>query len=263
MSSHTTIADDGPPLARLLALRREVVRALADPLRAASLSALLERDRPTSLEALVAAVHDRETNAGTDTSRRAVRDSLALHHLPTLDGAGLVAFDSEDLTVRPTDHLAVTSGLVDHSLLSSLPERTWRVAETLAGYPLRRRVVTVLADDPGPLDLHRLVAASSTRSAATTAGGDPREVPTGRAATDLHHVHLPTLDDAGLLAYDASAHVVERVPDPTVEYDRLAEAISASATRVRPVDVDGTDPSSGRRSASNVDPESGDAGDAN
>jgi DNA-binding transcriptional ArsR family regulator len=261
MSSHPTTADDRSPLVRLLALRREVVRALADPVRAASVSALLERGRPTSLDALVETVAERGDGAaladvgGPGRSRREVRDSLALHHLPILADAGLVAFDRDEGTARPTDHPAVTRGLVDPSLLRSLPSQTWQVAERLADVPARRRVVTVLADDPGPFDLRRLVAASSPRSVAVAPGVDAREDVAERTATGLHHVHLPVLDDVGLLAYDAANHVVERAPNPPVEYDRLAAAIVASVTDLSDVvsGVDGADPSSGDPSTSDAD----------
>lgn len=267
MSSHPTTADDRSTLVRLLTLRREVVRALADPLRAASVSALLERGS-MSLDALAASVAERGADAapaavgGPGGARRTVHDSLALQHLPILADAGLVAFDRDERTARPTDHPAVTRGLVDRTLLRSLPSPAWRVAETLADVPARRRVVTVLADGGGPFDLHRLVDASAPRSAAVASSADAREAAAERTATELHHLHLPALDDVGLLAYDPADHVVERVPDPPVEYDRLAAAIAASATRSSDVGAGagGADPSSGDPSASDVDDPDGPVG---
>lgn len=90
--------------------------------------------------------------------------------------------------------------------------------------PLRRAVAHEMAGRDGPVDLETLAAAVAERAG----GSDGQTTPTDGGRDDaravlLHHVHLPTLDDAGWVEYDSENRVVvSRVAE-------AHEAISAAA----------------------------------
>jgi len=69
----------------------------------------------------------------------------------------------------------------------------------------RRTVVTVLRD-----------STAVTRSELATAVADRErgdgDATTERVETRLHHVHLPVLDEAGVVNYDPEAELVEPLP---------------------------------------------------
>lgn len=72
------------------------------------------------------------------------------------------------------------------------------VAFDVLAEPRRRAVLAVLDRRPGPLPLDTVVEA-----VVETTGGQHR-----RTAAALHHVHLPKLGAAGLVAYDRDARTV-------------------------------------------------------
>ena len=80
----------------------------------------------------------------------------------------------------------------------------------------RRRVTcdVLAACDEGPIPLDALADAVANR--------DPDVEDGDRAADDvattLHHVHLPLLAEAGVLAYDADANLVRPDPEALAHY---------------------------------------------
>ncbi|WP_256393196.1 DUF7344 domain-containing protein [Natronoarchaeum rubrum] len=50
-----------------------------------------------------------------------------------------------------------------------------------------------------------------------TANGENRSADARPVRVELHHVHLPKLDEAGLLEYDHRVHTVYYEQDPVVE----------------------------------------------
>lgn len=80
---------------------------------------------------------------------------------------------------------------------------------TLLADRRRRAVVRHLSERPGPSSLDSLVEAVSDEHAAPA---DER-----RLRTALCHNHLPKLDEAGLVGYDASTHAVRYRPDERAE----------------------------------------------
>ena len=78
----------------------------------------------------------------------------------------------------------------------------------LLGDGTRRRALTALQAADGAMALGEL--AEETVARAEDAA--PEEVPPDRrkrTAASLHHCHLPKLDDAGVVAYDPTANLVE------------------------------------------------------
>lgn len=71
----------------------------------------------------------------------------------------------------------------------------------------RRRVLEVLADRSGPIRLREMAVAVADRET----GGDADDPETVSAvATALHHIHLPKLDELGVLAYDLDDNRITR-----------------------------------------------------
>jgi len=90
----------------------------------------------------------------------------------------------------------------------------------LLAIPRRRTVVSFLASRPdGEIPLDDLVAVVAECERPSSGPGTHRE----RVTTDLHHVHLPKLEGAGVLFYD--------LDDLTVEYhgsERLESLLAAT-----------------------------------
>ncbi|WP_232342811.1 DUF7344 domain-containing protein [Halosimplex litoreum] len=77
----------------------------------------------------------------------------------------------------------------------------------------RRVVLEALVDREEPValaDLAEWVAARETDAAT------PGEDATERVAVSLHHVHLPRMDDLGVLDYDVATNRVEAADDLAV-----------------------------------------------
>jgi len=175
--------------------------ALADERRRTTLSELLDARGRTSIDVLATRVAAAEADVPVlDTERhRDVAVNLRHRHLPKLDDAGLI--DLGDGGVVATDR----AERIDRVLAAVEDVASPDAALEALADSRRRSVVASLdgADGTIPLDvLTARVAAGSD---------DDRD----GIAIDLHHRHLPKLDDAGLVAYDAEERRVEgtvRVP---------------------------------------------------
>ncbi len=72
----------------------------------------------------------------------------------------------------------------------------------------RRHVLSALVDRHAPVALDDLVAAVAARGTETP-GADAPDARRDGLRTRFHHVHLPKLDDVGLVEYDHDARTVE------------------------------------------------------
>ncbi len=184
--------------------RKQVYAALSDA-RCRSVLSVLDRDGPTSPEALAAAVCADERDVATDAVSDADAESVLvdLHHvrLPRLEAAGLVS-RNEDATVRANldGHEAVPD------VRAFLETDRRHAAASLAhlAVPERRAALVVLAETDDPVDLSTL-AAEIRRLADADPGIDSGD----SLPLALHHVHLPRLEAAGFVRYDPDANVVE------------------------------------------------------
>jgi hypothetical protein len=180
-----------------------VFETLANPRHRTVLS-VLDREGPMHTEALAAAVAVRgddhhsvaEADAAADRARVELRHVL----LPTLEAAGLVSVTDETIRASFDGHDAVPD------LRAFLESDRRRAAACLAhlAVPERRAVLTVLSETEEPTTLDALAAEIRPLDEGDTA---PDLLPVA-----LHHVHLPKLDEAGLVRYDHEDHVVEPVP---------------------------------------------------
>lgn len=76
----------------------------------------------------------------------------------------------------------------------------------------RRAAIGVLADRTTPIHLSELANEVASASAPTTVDVDAHR---REFEIVLHHNHLPRLDDAGVVEYDAKTNRVDPVTNPT------------------------------------------------
>lgn len=195
-----------------------IFTALADRQRRLVLDVLDERAAPVDERALATqlAAHRRgvEPEAVTDDDRQ--RALLALRHevLPVLEEARLVDRRSAGLT---TAQHAVADHPVIQRVLDAVPPDDVLVA--LAN-GRRRDVCAILAGRESAMDRRALATRLVAREYDVALEDVPdREV--DDVLTTLHHVHLPTLEDADVLEYDHERGLVTYVGHPTLAEDHL------------------------------------------
>lgn len=66
----------------------------------------------------------------------------------------------------------------------------------------RRLTIALLADRTNPMSLEDLAKEIATNEHGTLPNGAGIE----QVSTSLHHIHLPKLDEAGVLTYDPDTH---------------------------------------------------------
>jgi len=172
-----------------------VLQSLADRRRRAALTQLLAARGSTPVDILATRVAAAEPGGKpVDAERRRdVALDLRHVHLPHLDAVGLIDLSDDgaiatERAARFERALGLADGVAD-------PDAA---IDALADHR-RRAVLRHVASNDGAMDLDAL----ATRIAAES--GADRDA----AAIELHHSHLPKLDDAGFLAYDAGDHRVE------------------------------------------------------
>lgn len=101
-------------------------------------------------------------------------------------------------------------------------DRTTDDLYRLLGSERRRAVLSSLADSDGPVAVDELVDDVAEGERPDPGPGSHRD----RITTDLHHVHLPILADAGVIDYDPVAGTVRY--DPPAKLDVLVDAIDGS-----------------------------------
>ena len=195
----TTISPGRPsnPILRTIAVRRRrlVLAILQD-----QTSPLSERELATHLVA-----EEGEKSLVAVTSEEAAEVHADLHHvhLPRLTAASLVERDSEAETVTTTNHPVLDDPQLK-MIIEADEDGLDAVLANLASQR-RRTVLAVLADSDGPMSREDL--ATAVRRKAEADSQRTSVEPGGNGSTNvlasLHHVHLPNLDETGLVTYDA------------------------------------------------------------
>lgn len=195
----------------------QIIETIADRTRRETLRALLSWPTGITTEDLAtlvtAAVADVELVEVTRETRRPIHVELVHKHIPKLADAGLVERDTEAGTVDTTDHPALQDGWF-RDLLAVEPD-DWDHVLTALKSPERRLILAILeeADALDREELARRVAARETNSAPADVPEDAIE----ETVLALYHVHIPALQQAGMVVYDdGTARYADR-PDLELE----------------------------------------------
>lgn len=183
--------------------RRQILRLLRDrsePIRERELA-----------EQLVVDGGDKSIEDVAEVTIEGVRIQLRHAHLPRLDDAGLLDWAEGEETVAPTDdpiwddpefqRLIEMDGEEWDDVVGSMPDG-------------RLRKVLSILDSHGE-SVRRDVLAH--RIAAHEADGESWADAVETVRSELHHVHLPKLEGAGLLEYDADNGTVNYQDIPSAE----------------------------------------------
>lgn len=166
------------------------------------LSALLDRSGPTTARELAEELA-RSPPSGEPGGRSLQSVWIRLHHvhLPKLAEEGLVAWNESEGIVMATDHPALDRDRVRRTLDEA--DESDELEPTVR-HERRRRVLSVLETGTEPLALASLARVVAVREAERIPSSETvREVQIA-----LHHVHLPALERAGLVEYEADAGTV-------------------------------------------------------
>lgn len=171
---------------------------LRNPRRLRLLEVLGSHDRRLSLEELTSELVARNApRASNGQARHDIRVSLVHNHLPRLAEYDIVDWDI-DRGAELVDSFPVEPTELATLLESCEAEDSTAALETLV-HPVRLPLCSILAESNRQRSIDRLAAELAACGVAADAD---------RAAIELHHSHLPALDDAGLLEYDADAKLV-------------------------------------------------------
>lgn len=168
--------------------RRRILAALRE-----HAESMTERELATEL---VAAERGHSADDPALEAIRAIRSPLRHVHLPKLEDVGLVTWNETDETVALSDHPIHDNPQFQQIVEAEDGGRDTGIA--LLANDRRRIVLAVLESSNDPLartDLAREVTARES-------DGDPTTEPVDAVAAELHHVHLPALEQAGLVEYD-------------------------------------------------------------
>lgn len=174
--------------------RRGVDDTLANARRRTTLSIVADRSEPGDpvpesalAESVWAAENDAPPETAPDAELERVLIDLHHCHLPKLETAGLVVRTDGAVESVPSKLLA---SAVDAAEGDSPPDPFDR--------PIHRAAVDALSAEGGQLYLAELaVSIASAPSSPATAERDA-----GALAVILHHIHLPTLERAGVVSYE-------------------------------------------------------------
>ncbi len=200
--------------------RNDVFQALAHGRRRAALRVLdrVARVRPSELAVhLVAAETDEPLMDVTRQQAERVQADLEHVHLPKLADAGLVT--RADGVVRTTRHPALQDPKIEAMIETEAPD--WDdVLDALADKHRRIVLTTLYRTDErmSPTDI-------AIEVAETVRGDGDAAVSVEAVLRDLHHVHLPKLAAAGLVAYDADEETVTYEGHPALDEEWLVVGI--------------------------------------
>lgn len=185
--------------------RNPILSSLSNGRRRRTLRILDDIAGPFSEEELATRIVAEEQETPLeDVTVQAVRStqvSLRHVHLPTLERVGVVHWDREAATVERAD-LPVFQNPQFQTIVQTQTDGWSSVIDAIA-VRRRRVVLSVLRERGGAMSLDQLAQAVYEQE--LDAGVTPEPADSDTVCHSLFHVHLPKLDDTGLVDYDADA----------------------------------------------------------
>lgn len=195
---------------------RVIYDVLSDD-RCRNVLAALTRFGPMREKDLAAAVwadeHDYPVEAVADVDAQSVRSELYHVALPRLVAAELVSHDGQLVESRLAEGTANRPEL--RAFVEADRTQTAQYLKLLCNEE-RRAALTVLSTAETRMELSTL---AESIAASSDSHFDDHQIQSLRVS--LHHLHLPKLDQAGLVDYDPDEHVVERTSYMAVVDDPL------------------------------------------
>lgn len=184
---------------------------LGSPRQRRVLSMLRDRSRPLTPDELAAGLVTADPSAVSEAERESVRVDLRHRCLPKLEAAGWIE--------RRSDGFVVDEPLPVERLDLSIPSLrdpehpSWEEVSVLLARPIRREILSIVADQRERLTVDELAATLRKRGVSSD-GGRPLSIA-------LHHVDLPTLADVGVVEYDRDERTVAATDRLSSCIDRL------------------------------------------
>ena len=151
-------------------------------------------------------------------------------HLPLLDDAGLIQWNTENRIVSVTDHLLHNSTV--KSIVEMADESANAVLSALS-HQRRRFALSVVQKRHTPIDSHSLARAIANLESAEEDFSDEqrREI-----HASLHHVHLPLLDETGFIDFDHEADTIAHTGYPSDKTGEI-DADEDESSLPKPVEI--------------------------
>jgi DNA-binding transcriptional ArsR family regulator len=203
------------------AYRNPVFAAITERRRRRILDILLDRTSPVAEEDL--AIHLAAAEQGKPLLDIVAEDvqsleiDLAHVQLPALERAGLVVWDEEEATVTTTDHPAFQ----DPKFVCIVETEADGWDDVLASLTSKRRRITLSVLKGWDVPMVNADLAREIATCETDGEGDPDSETVADLHASLHQVHLPKLDDAGLVEYDTVDGTVAYVGHPALNEEWL------------------------------------------
>lgn len=195
----------------------QVSRVLADERRRQILEFLRQEEQPVSVGRIAQRISSiRSGGSGRSAPADGTEQlEIRLHHvhIPKLVESGLITYNERARTVTTTDH-PLYAGRWGENHLSAHEAETPSVATI--EHPLRREALRITNSERGPISLDELATTITSREG----DDDSVEARIPELTAKLHHVHLPKLEEFGLLTYDHEEGTVSAQRSPERDHPR-------------------------------------------
>lgn len=203
-----------------------VFDVLASPHRQVILALLSNRMRPIREHDLATEVAAWEQDVllleVAEEERHRIRSALYHSHLPKLEDAGLIEWDTDRNTVAPTDHPTFQKPEIETIIREQReePRQTWDALFSVLSTRRHQAILSVLDEQYESLTVaelaERIAAHENDTSEEAVADAEVEQV-----SMDLIHAKLPKLDDIGLVDYDTDRNTVTFQGDPALDEEWL------------------------------------------
>lgn len=180
---------------------------LRHPRRVRLLECLSAETRLSLTELTTALLEHESTDVSAGEARHNGRISLVHNHLPRMADAGLIDWDRDDGVELVDDPILCPAVLA--TLLETADDEEQLLERVV--HPGRLHLLESLATADSTQSLSEIAAALAGQAPAFSA--DVEQV-----ALELHHSHLPALDDVGAIEYGHEEHAVS----PTEKTESIA-----------------------------------------
>ncbi|NKE38067.1 hypothetical protein GWG54_20190 [Natronococcus sp. JC468] len=180
-----------------------ILSSLREPRRQHTLRILLDRTSPLDLRELAtnltAAEQEQPLLDVAPKDVDAIQAALHHVHLPKLEEAGLIDWNQSAGTVTTTNHPTLSDPKFQQMVAIGSPG--WNTVIANLAVKRRRVILATLKDAESPLTRIELARGVISRESGAV---DDEQDPAEDLLVELHHIHLPKLEQAELISYDTN-----------------------------------------------------------